>query len=102
MFPEGTRVAPGRRRAYQPGIAALYLQLERPVVPVALNSGMYWSRRSFLKRPGRIVVEFLEPIEPGLDRRSFMAELERRLEGASERLLAEAVWQFEHRPRGPA
>ena len=102
MFPEGTRVAPGRRRAYQPGIAALYLQLERPVVPVALNSGMYWRRRGFLKRPGRIVVEFLEPIEPGLDRRSFMAELERRLEGASERLLAEAVWQFEHRPRGPA
>jgi 1-acyl-sn-glycerol-3-phosphate acyltransferase len=93
MFPEGTRVAPGRRRPYQPGITALYLQLERPVVPVALNSGLYWSRRSFLKRPGRIVVEFLEPIRPGLDRRSFMAELERRLEGATDRLLAETGWQ---------
>lgn len=92
MFPEGTRVAPGQRRPYQPGIAALYLHLERPVVPVALNSGMYWSRRSFLKRPGRIVVEFQEPIAPGLDRRGFMAELERRLEGATERLLAEAGW----------
>jgi 1-acyl-sn-glycerol-3-phosphate acyltransferase len=93
MFPEGTRVAPGQRPAYQPGIAALYLQLGRPVVPVALNSGMYWRRRGFLKRPGRIVVEFLEPIEPGLDRRGFMAELERRLEGATERLLAEAGWR---------
>jgi 1-acyl-sn-glycerol-3-phosphate acyltransferase len=96
MFPEGTRVPPGQRRPYQPGVAALYLQLERPVVPVALNSGMYWRRRGFLKRPGCIVVEFLEPIEPGLDRRSFMAELERRLEGATERILAEAGW----RPQG--
>jgi 1-acyl-sn-glycerol-3-phosphate acyltransferase len=101
MFPEGTRVAPGQRRPYQPGIAALYLQLERPVVPVALNSGLYWRRRGFLKRPGSIVVEFLEPIGPGLDRKSFMAELERRLEGATGRLLAEAGWQPEHRPRGP-
>ncbi len=51
------------------------------MVPVALNSGLFWGRRSFVKRPGRIVVEFLAPIEPGLERKAFMAELERRLEG---------------------
>lgn len=90
VFPEGTRVAPGAHRPYHPGIAALYLHLCRPVVPVALNSGLFWGRRSFLKRPGRIAVEFLPPIEPGLDRAAFMAELERRLEGATERLVAEA------------
>jgi 1-acyl-sn-glycerol-3-phosphate acyltransferase len=91
VFPEGTRVAPGAHRSYHPGIAALYLHLGRPVVPVALNSGLFWGRRSFIKRPGRIAVEFLPPIEPGLDRVAFMAELERRLESATERLVAEAA-----------
>ncbi|MGH6945097.1 MAG: lysophospholipid acyltransferase family protein, partial [Geminicoccaceae bacterium] len=90
IFPEGTRVRPGERRPYQPGVAALYLQLGSPVVPVALNSGLFWGRRSFVKRPGRIVIEFLPAIAPGLERRTFMAELEQRLEGATERLLAEA------------
>jgi 1-acyl-sn-glycerol-3-phosphate acyltransferase len=90
IFPEGTRTAPGERRPYHPGVAALYLHLGCPVVPVALNSGLFWGRRSFVKRPGRIVIEFLPPIEPGLDRRAFMAELERRLEGGTEELIAEA------------
>ena len=85
IFPEGTRMPPGERRPYQPGVAALYRHLDCPVVPVALNSGVFWSRRSFVKRPGRIVVEFLPPIAPGLERKEFMAELERRLEGATER-----------------
>jgi 1-acyl-sn-glycerol-3-phosphate acyltransferase len=75
---------------YHPGVAALYLQLDRPVVPVAHNSGLFWGRRSFVKRPGRIVVQFLEPIQPGLDRKAFMAELHARLEGAADRLIAEA------------
>jgi 1-acyl-sn-glycerol-3-phosphate acyltransferase len=90
IFPEGTRVAPGERRPHHPGIAALYGRLDTPVVPVALNSGLFWARRGFVKRPGRIVVEFLEPIAPGLDRKAFMAELEKRLEGATARLVAEA------------
>jgi 1-acyl-sn-glycerol-3-phosphate acyltransferase len=90
IFPEGTRVAPGEQRPYQPGVAALYRHLNCPVVPVALNSGVFWARRSFVKRPGRIVVEFLPPIEPGLERKAFMAELHHRLEPATERLVAEA------------
>lgn len=90
IYPEGTRTAPGRHRPYQPGVAALYGELGVPVVPVALNSGLFWPRQSFLRRPGRIVLEFLEPIPPGLPRREFLAELERRIEPASARLLAEA------------
>ena len=94
IFPEGTRVAPGERRPYHPGVAALYRQLECPVVPVALNSGVFWARRGFVKRPGRIVVEFLPPIEPGLERKAFMKELHDRLEPATERLVAEARRQI--------
>ncbi len=90
IFPEGTRAPVGERNPYHPGVAALYRQLDCPVVPVALNSGLFWRRRSFIKRPGRIVVEFLPPIAPGLERKTFMAELEQRLESATGRLIAEA------------
>jgi 1-acyl-sn-glycerol-3-phosphate acyltransferase len=90
IFPEGTRTAVGARRGYHPGVAALYTQLGLPVVPVAVNSGLFWPRRSFLKRPGRIVVEALAPLPPGLERRTFIAELQSRIETATERLVAEA------------
>lgn len=90
IFPEGTRTQPGEKSRYHPGVAALYKQLALPVVPVALNSGLYWGRRSFAKRAGTILVEFLEPIEPGLDRKTFMAELEHRIETATARLITEA------------
>lgn len=89
IFPEGTRSAVGARPAYQPGVAALYRQLGLPLVPVAVNSGLFWGRRAFLKRPGRIVVEFLPPIPPGLDKRTVMAVLEQRIETATARLVAD-------------
>jgi 1-acyl-sn-glycerol-3-phosphate acyltransferase len=83
IFPEGTRVAPGQTKPYQPGVAALYTQQKVPVVPVALNSGLFWGRRAFIKKPGTIVVQILPPIPPGLDRKAFMRDLESRIEPAS-------------------
>ena len=91
IFPEGTRTPPGKKGRYHSGVAALYRELGLPVVPVALNSGLYWERRSFAKRAGTVLVEFLDPIEPGLDRRTFMTELERRIETATARLIAEGT-----------
>jgi 1-acyl-sn-glycerol-3-phosphate acyltransferase len=90
IFPQGTRTAPGARLPYQPGVAALYRELALPVVPAAVNSGLYWGRRSFLKRPGRVVLEFLDPIPAGRPHRQMMADLERRIEGATDALLCEA------------
>ena len=86
IFPEGTRVPPGQSRPYQPGVAALYTQLKVPVVPMALNSGLFWGRQSFIKKPGTIVVEILPPIQPGLDRKALMRELENRIETAANAL----------------
>jgi 1-acyl-sn-glycerol-3-phosphate acyltransferase len=94
VFPQGTRVAPGTEGAYLPGIAAIYGELGTSVVPVALNSGVFWPRRRFVKFPGIITVEFLKPIAPGLDRREFMALLEAQIEAASSRLEAEARRQL--------
>lgn len=91
IFPQGTRTAPGTRLPYQPGVAALYKGLELPVVPVALNSGLFWGRRAFRKRPGTIRLEFLPAIPPGKDRASFMAELESSIEQATDRLSAEGL-----------
>ena len=98
IFPEGTRMAPGTRGDYHPGIYALYKNVRAPVVPVALNSGFFWGRRQFVKRPGVIVIEFLEAMPDGLDRRQFMAELERRVEAASDRLAEEAQSRFNLSP----
>lgn len=94
IFPEGTRTAPGEHRPYHPGVAALYARVAAPVVPVALNSGYFWGRRSYLKYPGVITIEFLPPLPRGLDRRSFMAEFEARVEAASERLISEATSRY--------
>lgn len=88
IFPEGTRTAPGAQQPYQPGVAALYRQLGLPLVPVAVNSGVFWGRRHFAKRPGRITIEILPPIPPGGDRHAVMAELEGRIETATARLVA--------------
>jgi 1-acyl-sn-glycerol-3-phosphate acyltransferase len=90
IFPQGTRVAPGARLPYQPGVAALYRALALPIVPAAVNSGLFWGRRRFLKRPGRIVLEFLDPIPPGRPRRKLMVELESRIETATAKLEEEA------------
>ncbi len=89
IFPEGTRQAPGAPPAYKPGYVALYEGLGVMCVPVALNSGVYWPRRSILRLPGTIVVEFLEPIPPGLPRKAFKTSVESAIEAASARLLAE-------------
>jgi 1-acyl-sn-glycerol-3-phosphate acyltransferase len=88
IFPQGTRTSPGETRPYQSGIAAIYAAANVPVVPVALNSGLCWSRRALFKHPGLITVELLPLIPPGLDRKAFMAALEGALEPATARLEA--------------
>lgn len=89
IFPEGTRRPLDASADYKPGIAALYGALDVPCVPIAHNSGLFWPRRGFLRKPGRVIVEVLPAIPPGLKRQAFMAELEGRIEQATARLLAE-------------
>lgn len=90
MYPEGTRTEPGVRRPFLPGIAALYKRLELPLIPVALNSGVFWSRRAFIKYSGCITLRFLPPVPPGLGRQEFMETLEDRIEVATEGLVESA------------
>ncbi len=87
IFPQGTRTAPGEQRPYKSGVAALYQELNLPVVPMALNSGLLWPKNSFMKKPGIITIEFLPPIAPGLPRAAFMTRLKDELESASDRLI---------------
>jgi len=89
IFPEGTRRAPGAEPSYRPGVVHLYTKAGVSCVPLALNSGLFWPRRTLRRLPGTIVVEALEPIPPGLEGRTFYAELQDRLEAASNRLLDE-------------
>jgi 1-acyl-sn-glycerol-3-phosphate acyltransferase len=90
LFPEGTRRLPGAEPSYKPGILYLYGKADVPCVPMALNSGLYWPRRSLLRLPGTIVVEILDPIAPRLDRTTFANRLEDAIESATGRLIQEA------------
>jgi 1-acyl-sn-glycerol-3-phosphate acyltransferase len=90
IFPEGTRRAPGAEPSYRPGIAHVYDKAGVPCVPLALNSGLFWPRRSLLRFPGTVVVQVLDPIPPGLERRAFLARLQRVMEEASLSLIREA------------
>jgi 1-acyl-sn-glycerol-3-phosphate acyltransferase len=89
IFPEGTRRPAGAEPRYKFGVAHLYAELGVPCVPVALNSGLFWPRRRFLRYPGTIVVEFLDPIPPGLDKNTFAARLQNDIETATTRLIEE-------------
>jgi 1-acyl-sn-glycerol-3-phosphate acyltransferase len=88
IFPEGTRTAPGAPPAYKPGVAGIYREIDVPVHPVATNSGVHWPAHGFIRTPGVIVFEYLEPIPPGLKRAEFMRLLEERIETASNKLLS--------------
>ena len=90
IFPEGTRTAPGVVPHYHPGITALYSMLGVPVIPVALNSGLYWGKNAFTKHAGKIIIEFLPPLAPGMNKAEFMEKLQSTVETASQTLLNEA------------
>jgi 1-acyl-sn-glycerol-3-phosphate acyltransferase len=90
IFPEGTRRSPDAPPVYRPGVAHLYSKASVACVPLALNSGLFWPRRSLLRFPGTILVEVLDPIAPGLDSRTFLARLQSALEDATARLVQES------------
>lgn len=91
IYPEGTRRPAGAAPKYKAGIFHIYQTLNVPVVPIAHVAGVFWPRRKFLRYPGHLKAEILEPIQPGLSRDEFMAELIKRTEDACDRLLLEVA-----------
>ncbi len=89
IMPEGTRQAPDAPPDYKSGAAALYGALGCACLPFALNSGLYWPRRKFLRFPGTIILEFLPPIPSGLPRKAFQERLQTAIETATARLVVE-------------
>jgi len=90
IFPEGTRRAPGAEPRYKYGVAQLYAAEGVPCIPIALNSGLFWPRRSLRRNPGTVLVEVLDPILPGLDKDAFLERLKSEIETATARLIAES------------
>jgi 1-acyl-sn-glycerol-3-phosphate acyltransferase len=90
IFPEGTRRPVGAPPQYKAGVGLVYADCGVPCLPVALNSGLFWPRRTFMRYPGTLVVEFLDPIPPGLPRNEFLARIESSIEEATNRLVAAA------------
>ncbi len=102
IFPEGTRKVPGSETDYRYGVTRMYLELNCPVVPVALTSGLFWPRRKFVRYPGTLRAQFLEPIMPGLTGPEFAAELERRIEEACDDLYLKTSEDPVHPPLSEA
>ncbi|HEV7881733.1 1-acyl-sn-glycerol-3-phosphate acyltransferase [Bradyrhizobium sp.] len=90
IFPEGTRTAVDAPPRYKTGIGQIYVDCGVTCLPVALNSGLFWPRRNFMRYPGTLVVEFLDPLPPGLTRAEFLARVSAVIEEATNRLVAEA------------
>lgn len=89
IYPQGTRVAPGAKKPYKVGTAVLYEGLGFPCVPVATNAGVFWPRTGVMRKPGLAIVDFLDPIEPGVGRDDFLARLEEVIETRSNELMRE-------------
>ena len=102
IFPEGTRRPAGAEPKYKYGIAHLYGEGIAACVPIALNSGLFWPRRQFLRYPGTITVEILDPIAPGLAIDEFFERLQRDLEAATARLIAQGRRDIAAAGAGPA
>ena len=94
IYPQGTRVAPGKPMPYKVGTCLLYQQMTQPCIPAATNVGVFWPRHGIYRKPGLAVVEFLPAIPPGRSVADFMAELERVIETASDTLMAEAGFTY--------
>jgi 1-acyl-sn-glycerol-3-phosphate acyltransferase len=90
IFPEGTRTPVGATPNYKTGIAQIYVDCGVNCLPVALNSGLFWPRRTFMRYPGTLVVEFLDPLPPGLSRREFIARVSTVIEEATNHLVETA------------
>lgn len=94
IFPEGTRRPAGAEPRYKIGVGHLYVAGGVPCVPIALNSGLFWPRRSWRRFPGTVVAEILDPIPPGLSREVFFERLQIDIETATARLIEEGRAKF--------
>ena len=90
IFPEGTRTPVDAPPDYKSGVSLIYTNSNVACLPVALNSGLFWPRRTFMRYPGTLVVEFLDPLPPGLPRHDFIARVATVIEDATNRLVATA------------
>lgn len=90
IFPQGTRTQVGEKRPYKYGFMKLYTTYDVPIVPVALNSGYFWGKNSFFKKPGKAVIEILPPIKAGQDPSVTFEILQRLIEDRSDALALEA------------
>jgi 1-acyl-sn-glycerol-3-phosphate acyltransferase len=87
IFPEGTRRAPGAPPDYKSGFAQIYSACGVQCLPVALNSGLFWPRRTFMRYPGTLVVEFLDPLPPGLPKGEYITRVRNAIEEATARIV---------------
>lgn len=94
IFPQGTRVSPhetAQEKPYKVGVARIQESTGLPIIPMAMNAGLFWPKRGFFKSSGKVIFEFLEPIPSGMDRAALLKILEERIEEKSNALMSESL-----------
>lgn len=94
IFPEGTRTRPGLTTEYKPGLVFITQNINVPVIPVALNTGLFWGKKAFLRRPGKVIIEFMSPMPQNMEKREFMQELQKRIEVKCAELNEETIKNY--------
>ena len=89
IFPEGTRCKHLEVKGYKPGIVFLSEGLDLPIVPVALNTGTCWPKSSYIKYPGKVIFEFMEPMRLSdyKNKKEFMDALQDKIETACQKMV---------------
>lgn len=93
IYPQGTRVPPGTHKPYKIGAGVLYEKFNKPCIPVATNAGVLWPKRGLYRKPGTVVMHYMDPMPAGLKIKEFMRSLEKTVEAGSEALAIEAGFQ---------
>lgn len=100
IFPQGTRVSTtttAKDRPYKIGVVRLQEATGLPIIPLAMNTGTFWPRNAWIKKPGTVVFEFLPPIEQGLPPAEILTKLQNDVEDRTTALMSDAQSELQNR-----
>lgn len=86
IFPEGSRTLPGEYNKYKSGFYSIYKELDLRILPIAINTGVFWNKKEFVKKSGTVIIDILPPVKSGLDKKDVLELVENKIEKACKKI----------------